>query len=139
MKSFMDENFLLSNPTAVKLFHSYAKDMQKRILEEGLSDRFFLVGTIDEAHKIWYYQNAEAFIFPSLLEGFGLPVAEAMSMGLPLFISDKTSLPEIGGDDAYYFKNFEAESMKDVFISGMKDFTPEKKSRLISRSKLFVW
>lgn len=120
-------------------FHSYAKDMQKRILEEGLSDRFFLVGTIDEAHKIWYYQNAEAFIFPSLLEGFGLPVAEAMSMGLPLFISDKTSLPEIGGDDAYYFKNFEAESMKDVFISGMKDFTPEKKSRLIARSKMFDW
>ncbi len=120
-------------------FHSYAKDMQKRILEEGLSDRFFLVGTIDEAHKIWYYQNAEAFIFPSLLEGFGLPVAEAMSMGLPLFISDKTSLPEIGGEDAYYFNNFEAESMKDVFVSGMKNFTPEKKNRLINRSKMFDW
>lgn len=120
-------------------FHAYAKDMQKRIIEEGLEDRFFLVGTIDEAHKVWYYQNASAFLFPSLLEGFGLPVAEAMSLGLPLFISDRTSLPEIGGDDAYYFRNFEARHMADVFLAGMKDFTPEKKERLKERSKIFDW
>jgi glycosyltransferase involved in cell wall biosynthesis len=120
-------------------FHAYAKEMQKRIIDEGLSERFFLIGTIDEAHKVWYYQHASAFLFPSLLEGFGLPVAEAMSMGLPLFISDKTSLPEIGGDDAFYFKSFDPELMKDVFISGMKSFTPEKKARLIERSKMFDW
>lgn len=120
-------------------FHAYAKEMQKRIIDEGLAERFFLIGTIDEGHKIWYYQHASAFIFPSLLEGFGLPVAEAMSMGLPLFISDKTCLPEIGGDDAYYFKSFDPEVMRDVFISGMKDFTPEKKLRLIERSKMFDW
>lgn len=120
-------------------FHQYAKEMQKRISDEGLSERFFLIGTIDESHKVWYYQNAAAFLFPSLLEGFGLPVAEAMSMGLPLFISDKTSLPEIGGDDAFYFKNFEAQSMKEVFESGMKSFTPETKKRLMERSKMFDW
>ncbi|MGZ3790335.1 MAG: glycosyltransferase family 4 protein [Bacteriovorax sp.] len=120
-------------------FHSYAKEMQKRIEDEGLADRFFLVGTINEAQKLWYYQNASAFIFPSLLEGFGLPVAEAMSLGLPLFISDKTSLPEIGGADAYYFKNFEATHMLDVFTAGMKDFSLDKKSRLIERSKMFDW
>ncbi|MBC7538679.1 MAG: glycosyltransferase family 4 protein [Bacteriovorax sp.] len=120
-------------------FHPYAHEMQKRIESEGLADRFFLVGTIDEPQKLWYYQNASAFIFPSLLEGFGLPVAEAMSLGLPLFISDKTSLPEIGGNDAYYFKNFEANHMRDVFLAGMKEFTPQKSARLIERSKLFNW
>lgn len=120
-------------------FHAYAKDMQKRIVEEGLSDRFFLVGTIDEAHKVWYYKHASAFLFPSLLEGFGLPVAEAMSLGLPIFISDKTSLPEVGGEDAYYFKSFDPKEMRDVFVAGMNDFTPEKRSRLIERTKLFDW
>jgi glycosyltransferase involved in cell wall biosynthesis len=120
-------------------FHAYAKEMQKRIIDEGLSERFFLVGTIDEAHKLWYYQNASAFVFPSLLEGFGLPVAEAMSLGLPLFISDKTCLPEIGGDDAFYFRSFDPELMRDVFVAGMKNFTPEKKLRLIERSKMFDW
>lgn len=120
-------------------FHAYAREMQKRIIDENLGDRFFLIGTIDEAHKVWYYQNAAAFLFPSLLEGFGLPVAEAMSMGLPLFISDKTSLPEIGGDDAFYFRNFEPLHMRDVFEAGMRSFSPETKKRLIERSKMFDW
>lgn len=120
-------------------FHPYATDMQKRIQDEGLADRFFLVGTIDENEKRWYYENACAFIFPSLLEGFGLPVAEAMSLGLPLFISDKTSLPEIGGADAFYFKNFEAPSMRDIFLRGMDDFSVDQKIRLIERAKLFDW
>lgn len=135
LKLIPDYKIVLAGTT----FHSYAKEMQARIKVEGLSDRFFLIGTIDEAHKVWYYQNAKAFLFPSLLEGFGLPVAEAMSMGLPLFISDKTSLPEIGGPDAYYFTDFSADKMRDVFISGMNSFTPEKKMRLIERSKMFDW
>ncbi len=120
-------------------FHEYAKSMIEKIKAEGLQERFFLVGTITEEEKRWYYEKAEAFLFPSLLEGFGLPVAEAMSLGLPLFLSDKTSLPEIGGVDAYYFKNFEAASMRDVFIQGMKNFSIDKKMRLIERSQLFNW
>jgi glycosyltransferase involved in cell wall biosynthesis len=120
-------------------FHSYAADMKTRIKVEGLEDRFFMIGTIDEREKRWYYENTCAFIFPSLLEGFGLPVAEAMSLGLPLFVSDKTSLPEIAGLDAYYFTNFEASSMASVFLLGMKEFNNEKKLRLIERSKLFNW
>ena len=135
MKELPDYKMVIAGTT----FHSYAKEMQKRIIDEGLSERFFLVGTIDEAHKIWYYKNASAFIFPSLMEGFGLPVAEAMSLGLPLFISDKTCLPEIGGDDAFYFRNFDPKVMKEVFVSGMNSFTPETKSRLIERSKKFDW
>lgn len=135
LKLLPDSTIILAGTT----FHTYAKEMQTRIISEGLEDRFILVGTIEEAHKVWYYQNAQAFLFPSLLEGFGLPVAEAMSMGLPLFLSDKTSLPEIGGEDAYYFKNFQAEHMRDVFLSGMKSFTMEKKLRLIERSKMFDW
>jgi len=62
-----------------------------------------------------------------------------MSLGLPLFLSDKTSLPEVGGPDAFYFKNFEASHMRDVFTTGMDNFNPEQKNRLIERSKLFDW
>ncbi len=135
LKTIPDYAIVLAGTT----FHSYAREMQKRIENEGLADRFFLVGTVNEEEKLWYYQNAKAFLFPSLLEGFGLPVAEAMNQGLPLFLSDKTSLPEIGGPDAYYFKNFEPLHMKEVFETGMKDFTPEKKARLVERSKMFDW
>ena len=120
-------------------FHSYAAEIKRSIQSAGLEQRFLLVGTIDEKEKRWYYENATAFIFPSLLEGFGLPVAEAMALGLPLFLSDKTSLPEIGGSDAYYFTDFEASQMRDVFLAGMENFSLEKKSRLIERSKTFDW
>lgn len=120
-------------------FHAYAAEMKKKIQDSGLADRFILVGIIDEKEKRWYYEHASAFIFPSLLEGFGLPVAEAMSFGLPLFLSDKTSLPEIGGPDAFYFQNFDPHSMRDIFINGMNNFNSGTKARLIERSKLFDW
>jgi glycosyltransferase involved in cell wall biosynthesis len=135
LKLLPDYSIILSGT----LYHDYAKAMQERIHTEGLQERFLLTGTVNEHEKLWYYQNASAFIFPSLLEGFGLPVAEAMSQGLPLFLSDKTSLPEIGGPDAYYFSSFDALAMKKVFLEGMKDFNEEKKARLIERSKLFSW
>lgn len=120
-------------------FHSYAQDMKQKIIELGLEGRIHLVGTISEREKLWYYQNAKAFIFPSLLEGFGLPVAEAMSLGLPLFLSDKTSLPEIGGRDACYFKHFEPEYMKKIINDELATFSIEKKNQLINRSQIFSW
>lgn len=135
MKLLPDYQLVIAGTT----FHAYAKDMLSTIEKENLAERIFLTGTINEEHKLWYYQNACAFIFPSLLEGFGLPVAEAMSQGLPLFLSDKTSLPEVGGPDAFYFKNFEASSMRDVFIAGMDSFNSEQKNRLMERSKMFDW
>lgn len=135
MKLLPDFKLVIAGTT----YHSYAKDMLSRIETQGLREQIFLVGTVNEAEKLWYYQHATAFLFPSLLEGFGLPVAEAMSQGLPLFISDKTSLPEIGGPDAYYFKTFEPEHMKEVLLLGLKDFSPDKKKRLIERSQMFDW
>jgi len=60
-----------------------------------------LLGTISESDKIFYYKNCLAFAFPSLREGFGFPVLEAMTFGKPVFLSNKTSLPEIGGSHAF--------------------------------------
>lgn len=135
MKLLPDYKLIIAGTT----FHAYAKDMLYKISSERLNDRIFLVGTINEEEKLWYYRHACAFIFPSLLEGFGLPVAEAMSLGLPLFLSDKTSLPEIGGEDAFYFKNFDPAHMRDVFLEGMAIFDNERAHRLIERSTRFDW
>ena len=57
------------------------------------------------------YKNAQAFIFPSLYEGFGLPVLEAFSCGCPVILNNSSSLPEIGGDGAIYFEPGDRESI----------------------------
>ncbi len=84
-------------------FHHYAKEMMNEIIELGFEDRIHLIGEISEADKYYLYQNSSAFFHPSRLEGFGLPVIEAMFLGKPVLCSNTTSLPEVTGGLAYMF------------------------------------
>lgn len=68
----------------------------------GLADRDAVVftGYLSDEELAWLYANCATFVFPSLAEGFGLPVLEAMSLGAPVICSNTTSLPEVAGDAA---------------------------------------
>ena len=68
----------------------------------GLNDRVKLLGHVEEEDLVSLYNAAELFTFPSLFEGFGLPVVEAMACGLPVVTSSTSSLPEVGGDACVY-------------------------------------
>lgn len=72
---------------------SYGREIENEINRLGLNDRIILPGKINDSHKQWLYANCEAFLFPSLAEGFGFPVIEAMHLGKPVFQSRHTSLP----------------------------------------------
>ena len=85
-----------------------------------------IIGPVDDAGRRWLYAHCSGLLFPSVCEGFGLPVVEAMQWGKPVFCSDRTSLPEVGGDHAFYFRDFEADSMAAVMRAGLRDFTPER-------------
>jgi glycosyltransferase involved in cell wall biosynthesis len=74
---------------------------------------------IDDAQKAWAYANCAGFLFPSLTEGFGLPPIEAMHFGKPVFLARRTSLPEIGGDVADYFDDFEPLGMRRIVEAGL--------------------
>jgi glycosyltransferase involved in cell wall biosynthesis len=116
----------------------------EKVLQEAkrmnVESRVKLIGPVSEEDKSWYYQNCEAFVFPSIGEGFGLPVIEAMYFGKPVFLSRFTSLPEIGGELAYYFENFEPGCMKQVFEKGMADYHAKQPGELImKRAKCFSW
>ena len=100
----------------------YGKQVAAAAKKFGVADRVKLIGPATEEEKYWYYKNCEAFLFPSYAEGFGLPVIEAMYHGKPVFISDRTSLPEVGGDAAYYFRDFDPEAMRKVFAEGMQHY-----------------
>lgn len=79
----------------------------------GVAERVKFLGAITEEEKINYMTHCELFVFPSIAEGFGLPVVEAMALGKKTLLSSMTSLPEIGGELSYYFDNFEEEYLRD--------------------------
>lgn len=106
----------------------------------GVENRVHITGPITKEDKYWYYKNCIAFAFPSLAEGFGIPVIEAMNFGKPVFLSTHTSLPEIGGDHAYYFENFDPNHMQHAFGAGMEHYNntgPADKIRV--HAQKFSW
>lgn len=106
-----------------------------------VADRILLPGPVSTGEKWWLMQHAAAFALPSLAEGFGIPVAEAMHFGIPIFLSNHTSLPEIGGDAAYYFDSFEPDSMSHTFETSLQHFHADskKKERIRIRKNIFDW
>ena len=117
---------------------------QEKILEEAAkyncTDRVIIPGLISDEDKAWYYKNCEAFLFPSIAEGFGLPVIEAMHFGKPVFLSKHTSLPEVGGDAAWYFDNFEPGAMQATFIKGLQEYAAKDMSAgIMEHAAKFDW
>ncbi|MEO6542367.1 MAG: glycosyltransferase family 1 protein, partial [Ferruginibacter sp.] len=81
----------------------YVQHMKRMAENLGVAERLHILGPVPEDDKAWYLKNCTAFFMPSLAEGFGAPVVEAMAFGKPLFLAKLTSLPEIGSDVAFYF------------------------------------
>jgi len=104
---------------------SYAEQIRRRAAELGLADRVCLPGRVTEGERVWLYRHCAALVFPSLAEGFGLPLIEAMSCGRPVFSSRCTSLPEVGGPLAFYWNSFEPTAMADVVRDGLQRFAAD--------------
>lgn len=137
LEAFPDYRLVLAGPDG----HPYAQHIREQAQKLGVSDRLVVAGAVDEPTKLWLYAHCDAFLFPSLSEGFGLPVAEAMTFGKPVFISRLTSLPEVGGKEAYYFDSFDPESMAQTLDEGLRDFAqnPLRQERLKKRAAGFNW
>ena len=137
LEAFPDYQLVLAGPDG----HAYAQHIREQAQKLGVADRLIMTGSVDEPTKLWLYAHCDAFLFPSLSEGFGLPVAEAMTFGKPVFISRLTSLPEVGGKEAYYFDNFEPESMAQTIDEGLRDFAqnPLREERMKKRATGFSW
>ena len=106
----------------------YGRMLQKRVLDERIAN-VLLPGRVSDEEKNWLHQNAEGFLFPSLFEGFGLPVVEAMSCGKPVFTSRETALPEVAGDGGFYFDSFEAAGMERTLRDGLGAFRADPGGR----------
>ena len=74
------------------------KELQQVVEKHGIPERTVFTGVVSDAQLAEFYQYASVFVFPSLYEGFGLPVLEAMACGCPVISSNTSSLPEVVGD-----------------------------------------
>jgi glycosyltransferase involved in cell wall biosynthesis len=109
----------------------YYDEILERIKSENIEDNIKLLGYVDENEKPELYKGALAFVFPSLYEGFGLPIAEAMACATPVLTSNSTSLAEIAGDAAICC---DALSEDDI-AEGMYRLAVEKKTRKLLSEK----
>lgn len=136
MKSFPEYELYIAgtHPT------DYASTMQRRIDEEKI-ENVHLIGRVGGAERVWLYKNCSAFMFPSLFEGFGLPVIEAMQFGKPVFSSDKTSLKEIGSKYAFFWERFDADYMVDVVKKGLAEYkaNPSLASEIAAYGNSFTY
>lgn len=80
----------------------------------GIADHVFMPGYVDEAAKVAILTGALAVVYPSRLEGFGLPVVEALAAGIPVVAGTGGALPEIGGDAATYVARMNTRSLADA-------------------------
>jgi glycosyltransferase involved in cell wall biosynthesis len=109
------------------------KNLERKIGQLKLQDWVRMIDYLpDEKVKI-FYRLASVFAFPSLCEGFGLPLIEAMASGLPVATSKTSALPEVGQDAALYFHPEDPEDIADKLIQALED--EELRQRLRERGK----
>jgi glycosyltransferase involved in cell wall biosynthesis len=119
----------------------YGDFLRRESAARGLDGRVLLPGEVSDSERQWLYEHCEAFVFPSLSEGFGFPVLEAMQAGRPVIMARATSLPEIAGDAGFYFDSFEPDSMAAVFTAGMQAWAadPESPERARRHAAGYSW
>ncbi|MCE2490620.1 MAG: glycosyltransferase family 4 protein [Anaerolineae bacterium] len=113
----------------------------RQLKESGIQDRVHLIGFVDDEDLPALYSAAEVFAFPSLYEGFGLPVLEAMACGTPVVTSDLSSLPEVAENAALLIDPLDVEALADALRRLLDD--SELRRQLIqagqTRAGKFTW
>jgi glycosyltransferase involved in cell wall biosynthesis len=102
--------------------------------------RVFYTGYVEEQHLAGLYSGALLFAFPSLAEGFGLPLLEAMACGIRCVASKTTSLPEVGGDVVRYVDPQDSSSLGEAMLASLKEglpFMPFEPA--MARARQFDW
>lgn len=84
-----------------------------RVQELGIAERVKFIGFVDDADLPALYSGAEFFAYPSLYEGFGLPILEALACGVPVLAGDNSCLPEAGGPGALYVNSLDVDEIAE--------------------------
>jgi len=118
-------------------------DIFRKVEQLGLEKRVIFTGFVAEEEKNILLKNAFALVLPSLYEGFGIPVLEAMQLGCPVIVSRTSSLPETAGEAALYIDNPQSVNSIQKTLLKMVKLDENKRKKLIDKGfkqvKKFSW
>lgn len=124
-----------------KIYSDDSMNIQMTINHLGLQDEIIMPGYIQDQLLSVLYQNASLYVFPSINEGFGIPILEAFQFKLPVIVANNTCLPEVGSDAVITFDPFDPEDIFQKIALVLKDQTLQEtmKQKGVERLKQFSW
>jgi glycosyltransferase involved in cell wall biosynthesis len=113
----------------------------EKVAQLGLQEQVTFTGYVPDEDLPALYNAAELFVFPSLYEGFGLPVLEAMACGAPVVTSNTSSLPEVAGDAAILVDPYDVNAIAQAMRQVLEDpaLAEALRQKGLERAKLFTW
>lgn len=119
----------------------YIEEVRKAVAEAGISERVHFTGPVAHDQAALFYATAELFVLPSLLEGFGIPLIEAMAMGVAVCASTTTSIPEVVGGAGLHFDPENLEEMSEQMRRILEDDALRREliAKGLARSSEFTW
>ena len=119
----------------------YYEALFQEVIALGLQDNVYFTGYLPDDDIVWWYRGAEAFVYPSLYEGFGLPVLEAMACGTPVITSRCSALPEVAGDAALLVEPTDVDALAGAIAHLVSDPVRQQDLRMLGlqRAALFSW
>ena len=115
---------------------------RERAARAGAIDHVRFLPYLDQSELVAVYGGATIAAYPSLVEGFGLPVAESLAIGTPVISSNSSAMPEAGGDDALYFDPTSTEAVADAILEGIEKYAPAfplRRDAAMARARCFTW
>ena len=111
------------------------------VREKGLEEKVKFLGFVEETDLPVIYNRAKFFMYPSVYEGFGLPVLEAMASRVPVLTSNVSSLPEVAGDAAIMVDPYNEKEIYRASINLLENekLRKELQAKGVERSNLFTW
>lgn len=116
-------------------------NVYERVRTLGLEQEVHFLGYVSDEELNLLYHSCRAMIYPSLYEGFGIPILEAMAAGAPVICSNTTSMPEVGGEAVLYIDPVDANSIAEQMMKVNRDDDLRSKLSLTgsNRAKMFDW
>jgi glycosyltransferase involved in cell wall biosynthesis len=119
----------------------HAGSIERQIQETGLRDSVQITGWVPREELYSLYEHARAFVYPSMFEGFGMPVLEALAAGIPVACSDIAPLREVAGDAALFFDPLNEDDIASAIERVMTDASLQERLATAGRERArpFTW